>query len=218
MTQADLRILLWDIDGTILRSRQASTFTEYTRPVLETIFGTAGRIHEVPLTGMTDLQYIAESLGSQGITREAIFERIDEISARYFCEIERAISNRAEFHVLPGVRDALEAVSQRPRYRCALLTGNFETTARFKVNLADLSDYFDVPGAFGDQAYDRRELPRLAAQRIGSHLAMELHPSQFIVIGDTPDDIGCARHRDSGFMSAKAESMLTTKMPKTSIK
>jgi phosphoglycolate phosphatase-like HAD superfamily hydrolase len=23
---------------------------------------------------------------------------------------------------------------------------------------------------------------------------MELHPSQFIVIGDTPDDIACARH------------------------
>ena len=194
MTQADLRILLWDIDGTILRSRQASTFTEYTRPVLETIFGTAGRIHEVPLTGMTDLQYIAESLGSQGITREAIVERIDEISSRYFCEIERAASNGAEFHVLPGVRDALESVSQHPRYRCAALTGNFETTARYKLNLVDLSDYFDLPGAFGDQSFDRRDLPGIAAHRINSHLKVELQPSQFIIIGDTPDDIACAHH------------------------
>jgi len=48
----------------------------------------------VPLTGMTDLQYIAEALSCEDITREAIFERIGEISARYFCEIERA-----EFHV-----------------------------------------------------------------------------------------------------------------------
>jgi phosphoglycolate phosphatase len=88
----------------------------------------------------------------------------------------------------------LAVISTNPRYRSALLTGNFETTAWYKVNLVDLSDYFNVPGAFGDQAYDRRELPQLAAQRINSHLGMELQPSQFIAIGDTPDDIACARH------------------------
>jgi len=43
------RILLWDIDGTILRSAKATTFAEYTRPVLEAVFGTAGRIDEEPL-------------------------------------------------------------------------------------------------------------------------------------------------------------------------
>ena len=66
--------------------------------------------------------------------------------------------------------------------------------ARYKLNLVDLSDYFDLPGAFGDHSFDRRDLPQLAAQRIRSHLAMELEPSQFVVIGDTPDDIACARH------------------------
>ena len=189
-----MRILLWDIDGTILRSATATIFTEYTRPVLEAIFATAGSINEVPLTGMTDLQYTAESLSCEGITREAIFERIDQISARYFCEIERAASNGAEFHVLPGVRDALEAISRHSRYHSAVLTGNFETTARYKLNLVDLSDYFDLPGAFGDQSFDRRDLPKCAAQRITSHLQVELQPSQFIVIGDTPDDIACADH------------------------
>src|SRR6266478_540065 len=93
MNTTDLRILLWDIDGTVLRSTKAITFTEYTRPVLEAVFGTAGRIDQVPLTGITDLQYIAESLSCEGITREVIFERMGEISARYFCEIERAASN-----------------------------------------------------------------------------------------------------------------------------
>jgi len=193
MHSADLRILLWDIDGTILRSATAATFAEYTRPVLEAVFGTAGRIDEVPLTGMTDLQFIAEALASD-FTRNQIMERIQEIANRYLCEIEQAISKGAEFHVLPGVREALEVISTNPRYRSALLTGNFETTAWYKVKLVGLSNYFDVPGAFGDQAYDRSELPQLAAQRIRSHLAMELRPSQFIVIGDTLDDIACARH------------------------
>ena len=188
------RVLLWDVDGTILRSTTATTFTEYTRPVLEAVFGTAGRIDDVPLTGMTDLQFIAEALSPEGFSRAQISESIQEVSNRYLCEIERAISSGAEFHVLPGVREALEVVSTNPRYHSALLTGNFESTAQYKVNLADLSDYFDVPGAFGDQSFDRGELPQLAARCINSHLQIELQPSQFIVIGDTPDDIACARH------------------------
>src|SRR5258707_15296628 len=110
MSRTDLRILLWDIDGTILRSNNATTFAD-TRPVLEAVFGTAGRINEVPLTGMTDLQYMAEALSSEGFTRAQIPESIQEVSNRYLCEIESSISNGAEFHVLPGVREALEAVS-----------------------------------------------------------------------------------------------------------
>ncbi len=83
MDTADLRILLWDIDGTILRSARATTFTEYTRPVLELAFGTAGRIDEVPLTAMTDLQFIAEALAAEGFTRAQISESIQEVSNRY---------------------------------------------------------------------------------------------------------------------------------------
>jgi len=44
------------------------------------------------------------------------------------------------------------------RFTVLLLTDNFETTAQFKLNLAGLSEYFDVPGAFGDQSFDRHEL------------------------------------------------------------
>lgn len=194
MDKSNLRILLWDVDGTILRSAKATTFIEYTRPVLEAVFGTAGRIDEAPLTGKTDLQFITEALLPEGFTRAEISESIQEVSNRYLSEIERAVSKGAEFHVLPGVRQALEVISTNPRYHSALLSGNFETTAWYKVNLVDVSHYFTVPGAFGDEAYERSELLPIAARRISSHLGMELQPSQFIIIGDTPDDIACACH------------------------
>src|SRR5260370_12585729 len=131
MNGTDVRILLWDIDGTILRSNKATTFTEYTRPVLEAVFDTAGRIDEVPLTGKTDLQFISEALADE-FTQTEIMERLQEVSNRYLCEIERAISNGSEFNVLPDVRESLEAISCNRRYHAALLTGNFETTAWFK--------------------------------------------------------------------------------------
>lgn len=190
----DLRILLWDIDGTLMRSAAPNTFREYTRAVLKHVFGTAGRIDEVPLTGMTDLQYIAEALDVAGFTKADVSSFIHEVSSQYLCQIQRATRNGARFHVLPGVRGALERIAKSPRYRSAVLTGNFQSTANFKLSLADLSDYFDLPGAFGDQANDRRELAPLAARLISSHLRREFLPAQFIVIGDTPDDIACARH------------------------
>jgi phosphoglycolate phosphatase-like HAD superfamily hydrolase len=37
-------------------------------------------------------------------------------------------------------------------------------------------------------------LPGLAADRICKHLRIDFEPHQFIVIGDTPNDIACARH------------------------
>jgi len=63
-----------------------------------------------------------------------------------------------------------------------------------KVELTGLAEFFQLPGAFGDESFDRRDLPALAAQRISEHLGAHFEPEQFIVIGDTPNDITCARH------------------------
>ena len=38
-----LRILLWDIDGTLIRSARTGAFKDYTIPMLEGVFGTSGR-------------------------------------------------------------------------------------------------------------------------------------------------------------------------------
>jgi phosphoglycolate phosphatase len=62
------------------------------------------------------------------------------------------------------------------------------------MELVGLSEFFDLPGAFGDESHDRRVLPALAADRIRKHLKLDLAPEQFIVIGDTPNDIECAKH------------------------
>jgi phosphoglycolate phosphatase-like HAD superfamily hydrolase len=66
--------------------------------------------------------------------------------------------------------------------------------AYLKMELVGLDQFFTLPGAFGDESHDRRDLPALAAKRISQHLQVALSPEQFIVIGDTPNDIACARH------------------------
>jgi phosphoglycolate phosphatase-like HAD superfamily hydrolase len=176
----ELRVLLWDIDGTLLRSVRPGAFVNYMVPALEGIFGTAGRIHEMRVSGMTDLQIIGEALRDQGITDGHIRERVEEIRTRFMIEMERvaatATPDRPLFQLLPGAREILERVRSHPRYRSTLLTGNLE------------------PAALGDDSHDRRDLPAIAAARIDARLGTALRPAQFIVIGDTPNDIACAKH------------------------
>ncbi len=192
---SSLRILLWDIDGTLIRSERAGAFKDYTVPMLEEVFGTAGRLPEMQVSGMTDLQIIGEALRDEGFTNQQVLERIDHLRESYMTAMRKATGNGGEFfELLPGVRETLQAVADHPRYQSALLTGNIEAAAHLKMELVGLSEFFTLPGAFGDESHDRRDLPALAYERICPHLKLELAPKQFIVIGDTPNDVDCAKH------------------------
>ena len=191
----DLRILLWDIDGTLIRSVRTGGYKDYTIPVLEEIFGTSGQLSTMRVSGMTDLQIIAEALRDEGYTHDDIRERIHDVSKRITEEARRVTGNGTPFfQVIPGVREMLDVLDQHPRYRSALLTGNIEAMAYLKMELVGLEKYFRLPGAFGDESHERKDLPERAAERIQEQLQMNLAPEQFIVLGDTPNDIGCAQH------------------------
>lgn len=203
-----VRILLWDIDGTLMRSTRTDSYKDYTAPMLKAVFGTAGRLHEMRVSGMTDLQIIAEALRDEGFTQASISARASELRDRYMLELERVTGNGEQmFALLPGVREVLQAVAAHPRYQSALLTGNIEGAAHLKMKVVGLSEFFELPGAFGDDSYDRRDLPGLAAARIQKHLGFPLQPAQFIVIGDTPNDIACAQH-----FGARAVAVCTGRM------
>jgi phosphoglycolate phosphatase len=190
-----LRILLWDLDGTLVRGVRYGVFKDYTIPMLKSVFGTAGSLGEMIVSGMTDLQIIEEALRCEGITREHISAKKDELRTCYIREMKRATGNGDHLlQPMPGAHEILQKVDEHPRYQSAMLTGNIEPAAYLKVEITGLAEFFKLPGAFGDESFDRRDLPALAALRIEEHLHTKLQPEQFIVIGDTPNDIACARH------------------------
>ena len=189
------RILLWDIDGTLIRSAKAGGYKIYTIPVLEEVFGTAGRLGDMHVSGMTDLQIVFEALSDAGISQEEILARAEVLVSRLTEEARRVTGNGEKFfELIPGVRETLEALAQHPRYESALVTGNIKPMAYLKMELVGLDKFFTLPGAFGDESHKRRDLPARAADRIRKHLQVDLAPEQFIVIGDTPNDIDCGRH------------------------
>jgi phosphoglycolate phosphatase-like HAD superfamily hydrolase len=195
VTSENLRVLLWDLDGTLVRGARYGIFKDYTIPMLESVFGTAGSLGEMIVSGMTDLQIVEEALRCEGLTRDHITERKDELQRCYIEQMKSAMGNGSHvIQAIPGARETLQRLDQHPRYKSALLTGNMEPAAYLKVEMTGLAEFFRLPGAFGNESFDRRDLPALAATRINEHLGVELEPHQFIVIGDTPNDIACARH------------------------
>ena len=186
--------MLWDSDGTLVTTRRRGVFKDYTAPAVARLFGTAGRLGELSVSGMTDLQIVCEALRDEGVTAEDVRARGRELCENYLAELERLTNEHLLYYALPGARDALAAVERHPRYLNALLTGNVEPAARWKLKATGLAEFFRLPGAFGEDSHDRRDLPALAAARISAHLKLDLHVAQFIVVGDTPNDIACARH------------------------
>src|ERR1044072_2102386 len=147
-----MRILLWDIDGTLIHAGKVAVYKLYTIPVLEEIFGTAGRLPDMRVSGMTDLQIVFEALRDAGISQDEILARAEVLVSRLTEEARRVTGNGEKFfQLLPGVRETLEALAAHPRYESALVTGNIKPMAELKMELVGLDRFFTLPGAFGDE-------------------------------------------------------------------
>src|SRR5262245_50049001 len=92
---------------------------------------------------------------------------------------------------MPGVPDLLDVLADRDDRYLALLTGNYETAARMKLEHFDLWRYFAC-GAFGDDAPDRNGLLPKAIARIAACGGPAIEQREAVVIGDTPLDVACA--------------------------
>ena len=108
MRMTDLRVILWDIDGTLLHSRRHGAFREYMRPALVRVFGTAGRLDVLVVSGMTDLQIFTAALEGEGYTAEQIRGRLPELIELFLGGMERMAAEGELFQELPGARAALE--------------------------------------------------------------------------------------------------------------
>jgi phosphoglycolate phosphatase-like HAD superfamily hydrolase len=91
-------------------------------------------------------------------------------------------------HVLPNVRENLDAFAARGDVTNMLLTGNIPGGAEAKLRHYDLWEYFEAGGAFSEYGSDRPSIARRAAE-----LAGDPPGERMIVIGDTPHDVSCGK-------------------------
>lgn len=201
----ETRVLLWDIDGTMLIAPRSGNYKEYFAKSLSRVYGSHGTIWEMgSVSGMTDLQIAFEALKPANVTLETIYERKDDFHKAFTEEMSK-VCDANHFRILDGVREILQATRENPLFVNALLTGNLENAAKHKLKLVGLDEFFDFElGAFGDSSHQRQDLPQIAADKISAKFDYNFEPSQFTVLGDTPNDIACAR-----YFGAKAVAVAT---------
>jgi phosphoglycolate phosphatase len=181
------KLLLWDIDGTLMSSDNAGRRAMIR--VLREAHGIDSLLNEIDLRGASDQRIIRElfahhRLPGEAATMTAFFELYFKLLA------EELPKGRAMLY--PGIDSLLEAISQRENIAQGLLTGNMQRGAKLKLEFVGIWTYFAF-GAYGDDSADRNELGPFALRRAQDKLGIAFAPQDVFIIGDTPHDIACAR-------------------------
>ena len=194
--KSQIRILLWDIDGTLMRSTVRGGYLKYFAATMRKVYGSAGTLAEITPSGMTDTQIIYEALRGENFTPERIFAEKETLLETFKSEMTKVLAENGEpFEMLKGVKEILDETDKNPLFINALLTGNLSVAAQIKLETVGLWQYFaDAPNAFGEISHNRADLAIEAGKLFNEKYDFDFQPQQFIVIGDTPNDIAAARN------------------------
>lgn len=188
---ARTRLVLFDIDGTLIRGNGAAKRS--FEASLVAAFGTAGDT-SVPFDGKTDPQIARELMRSAGFGDATIDARIPAVIEGYLERLRAEVAcGTAVFEPLPGVAELLDALGERGDVVLGLVTGNVARGAAVKLDVAGIDRSRFPVGAFGSDAEHRPELPELARRRGEAHVGAPVAGADVVVVGDTPADVQCAR-------------------------
>lgn len=185
-----MRLLLFDIDGTLIRSNSAGRLA--MAAALTELFGSAGPLESYSFSGKTDARIITDLLTAVGITPREIASRLSTVYDR-MAELAPTIYQESGIITCPGVVELLQALGQRDDVLLGLLTGNAAPTAPLKLLATGIDPAQFRVGAYGSDAHDRNELPAIALQRAQELTGVTYTGQNTVIIGDTPADIVCAR-------------------------
>ncbi len=185
---------LFDIDGTLLRSRDRVHFESFASSV-QRVTGFEVTLSGILLHGSTDTAILREACHQAGVPAEVLEQRTEAILEA----MRNAVAERRQeldLVRMPGVEQVLDHLARKGAL-LGVASGNLETIGWIKVEQAGLREWFRF-GGFSDSFSVRSELighaGRMARELAGSG-------AKICVVGDTPRDIEAAR---ANFMSVIA--------------
>jgi len=178
---------LFDIDGTLLRSRDRIHFNAFASSIRD-VTGLEVTLDGVVLHGGTDTAILAEAFTLAGISPDIWEPQTEAILNRMRRTV---LGRRGEMKIwtMPGVEAALEYLAGRGAL-LGLATGNLEEIGWAKVEEAGLRAWFHF-GGFSDRFSIRSEMVADAAAQARQLLPQIAAPT-ICVVGDTPRDIEAA--------------------------
>jgi phosphoglycolate phosphatase-like HAD superfamily hydrolase len=177
---------LFDIDGTLLNSRDAVHYFAFQHAVRQ-VLGIEASIEGVPVHGNTDIGILRAVLRRAGTNDAVIDEHMPEIVAQMTAEVQR---NREQLNpeLCPSILELINYLHGQGKLLGAA-SGNLETVGWLKLEKAGIRQMF----AFGSFSFPRESRAdifqhgiAMARERLGGQASVT-------VVGDTPADIQAAR-------------------------
>lgn len=184
-------LILWDIDHTLIenggvgKATYALAFELLAGRAPSAFPATDGRtdfniMHELLSVNSVDTEKYGEIAQFEGVLTEAMERNVPQLQQRG--------------HILPGVIEALTALSAMPSVVQSVLTGNIASNARVKLNSFSLDGWVDLDvGGYGSDDKNRSNLVNVARRKVAKKYGTTFDRSSTILIGDTPLDVKAAR-------------------------
>jgi phosphoglycolate phosphatase len=185
---------LFDIDGTLLNSRDAVHYFAF-RNAMREVVGIQASIEGVHVHGNTDPGILRAVLRREGMSDAAINAALPAIVEWMCTEVER---NRGQLNpeLCPTILDLLHHLRSRGKV-LGVVSGNLETIGWLKLEKAGLKSLFSFASFSHPREY-RVEIFRYGIEK--AHEIVGQEESVFIV-GDTPSDIQAARETGIGVIA-----------------
>ena len=177
---------LFDIDGTLLRSRDRIHFDSFASSI-QRVTGLEVTLAGILLHGNTDTAILRQACIQADISTTVLEPQVEAILEAMRNTVSEH-RNEMDLVRMPGVEQVLDHLARRGAL-LGVATGNLELIGWIKVEQAGLREWFRF-GGFSDQFPVRSELVGHAARK-----ARELsgYDASICVVGDTPRDIEAAR-------------------------
>jgi phosphoglycolate phosphatase len=176
---------LFDIDGTLLRSRDRVHMDSLPASVRE-VMGLEVSLEGVSLAGNTDTSILREACALAGVEPDVLEPQMAAI-LKAMCQNVADRRDQLQPILMPGVEETLKHLADRGA-ALGVATGNLEMIGWIKVERAGLREWFRF-GGFSDHFPVRAKLVGNAAKKARKLAGAE---ASVCVVGDTPRDIEAA--------------------------
>lgn len=187
-----MKVLLFDIDGTLIRGGGAGRLA--LNEAAHNLYGVKNACSELSLAGRTDLYNFGAAYRfatGKKPTRAAV-EKLHLEYLRCLPRHVRAAIRTKTYHIPPGLKVLLKKLSRDKRVLLGLGTGNMEKGARIKLQPSGFNAYFQF-GGYGSDAYHRHLLLKKAVTRAKKLARSKFSKDDIFVIGDTPFDVSAGK-------------------------
>jgi phosphoglycolate phosphatase len=184
------RLVLWNVErtlvdvGIVMRDAYADAFRRVTgRPLVRLTR------HD----GRPDSEIVFELLAINGVVAA------DDHLPRFLAALGDAFAARrdrlvAEGRVMPGAREALQAVARLDGVAQSVLTGTIKSNAIHELAAFGLDRHLDFEiGGYGEEVYPKATLLQVAQGRAGRRHGCSFGRGNTVLVGESVRDVQAAR-------------------------